>query len=96
MRPAASISRKTFAESRNVAKIAARQHDPVGRMPVALVHQFDHDGLLSFDAERIDGIQQINTELLTENTNQLQNLIEIRFNLKRKRAVFQCLRKFAI
>ena len=85
-----------FAEGRNVAEIAAGQHDPIRHVPVALVHHLDHDRFLAFDAERIDRIEQIDAEPLRKHAHQRENLIEVRLHLERLRAVLERLREFAV
>jgi hypothetical protein len=63
MKPGRAFA-QAFAECGDVAEIAAGEHDPVGHFPVALVHHFDDDGFLAFDAEGIDRVQQIDAEAL--------------------------------
>ena len=57
---------QSLAECRRIAEIAAGQNDPIRRSPIALVQHLDHDRLLSLDAERVDGVQQIDAEALGE------------------------------
>jgi hypothetical protein len=85
-----------LAEGRRVPQIAAGHHHPVRRPPVALIHHFQHDGLLSFDAERVDRIQQVNAQPVRQAPHQRQNLVEIGFHLQRPRAVFQRLCQLAV
>ena len=84
-----------LSERRRVAEIAARQHDPIRRIPIALVQHFEDDRLLPFDAKRIDGIEQVNAQPLGQHAHQRQNLIEVRLHLQRPRAIFQRLRQLA-
>ncbi len=52
--------------------------------------------LLAFDAERVDGVEQVDAEAVGEHAHQRENLIEVGFHLKRARAVFQRLRQLAV
>ena len=62
---------QSLAECGNITEIAARQHDPIGRYPVSLIHQLDDDRLLTFNSKWVNRIQQINAEVFGENSYEL-------------------------
>src|SRR6202451_4612858 len=45
-----------LADGATVPKIASRDKDVIGRLPVQLFHQFDCESLLAFEAKWVDGI----------------------------------------
>ena len=85
-----------LSECRRVAEIAAGQHNPIRRIPIALVQHFEDDRFLAFNAKRIDGIEQVNAEPVGQHAHQRQDLIEVGLHLKSARAVFQGLRQLAV
>ena len=50
-----------LAEGGGVAEVAAGNDEVVGGLPVELVHQLEHGGLLALDAEGIDGVEEIDS-----------------------------------
>jgi hypothetical protein len=71
-------------------------NDPVGWVPVALIHHLDDDGFLSFDAKWVDRIEKVDAKLIGEGADQGQDLIEVRLHLESLRAVFERLRQFSV
>ena len=51
--------RQPLRQRRDVAQVARRQDDPVGRLPAELLHDLDADGLLALDAQRVHRIGQV-------------------------------------
>ena len=82
MKPKSPQLTQRFSERRGVAKIAAGQHDPVRRIPVALIQHFENDGFLSLNAERIDRVEQVNAQALGQHAHQREDLIEVGFHLQ--------------
>ena len=85
-----------LAEGGGITQIAAGEDDPVGWIPVALIQHFDDDRLLAFDAEGVDGVQQVNAETFGEAAHQGEDLIEVRLHLEGARAVFESLGQLAV
>ena len=52
---------KGLAEGGGVAEVAAGNDEVVGGLPVELVEQLEHGGLLAFDAEGIDGVEEVDS-----------------------------------
>ena len=59
------------------------------------MQQLEDDGLLSFDAERIDRVEEIHTQLLTGLVDHAEALIEVAPHQKGSSAVRQRLRERA-
>ena len=51
-----------LAERARVAEVAGGDHDPVRRVPGQVLQQLPHDRLLPFDAEGVDGVQEVDAE----------------------------------
>jgi hypothetical protein len=85
-----------FAKGRCVAQVPAGQHNPVRHGPIALVEHLDDDGLLPFDAKRIDRIQQVNALAFGQDAHHRQDLVKVGFHLKCARTILQSLRQFSI
>ena len=52
-----------FPECGGIAEVSRRYHDPVGWLPAELLECFEDDRLLPLEAERVDGVQQVDTQL---------------------------------
>ena len=66
-----------LADRRHVPQIPAGNHQIVGNTPIALLQDFEHDGFLAFQPERVQRIHQIQPELLGQLAQHLESLVEI-------------------
>src|SRR5438034_11420113 len=67
--------------SRDVAAAAERQGDDVRRAP-ELLENLDHDGLLSFDAVRVERVDEHEPLALAELATEAQGVVEAAANLE--------------
>ncbi len=84
-----------LAEGGHVAEVAAGKDDPIGDLPIELIEQFDDDGFLAFDAEGVDGVEEVDAEAIGEGADEGEDLIEVGFDLEGACAVFEGLGEFA-
>ena len=80
-----------FAEGGAVAEVSPRHHHPVGHFPVALAQHLDDDGLLPFQPEGVDRIQQVDVGLLGDFLHQLHGFVEVSLQLQGQGSVVQAL-----
>src|SRR6478672_4016689 len=66
-----------LSERGGVPEVARGESDPVGRLPAELLEQLEHDGLLPLDAERVEGIDEVDPELLGRFARQLETVVEV-------------------
>jgi hypothetical protein len=64
-----------------------RHNNEVRHSPLQLLNDFKGDGLLAFDAERIQRVREINGIVLCDLLNQLHASVEVRVDRYRQRAV---------
>ena len=86
---------KGLAESARVTEVAAGDHDPIGRLPTQGFEDAEHDGLLAFEAERIDAVDEVNAKVFGDFFHAQHGIIEVACDLNGERAVFERLRKLA-
>ena len=84
-----------LAEGGDVAEVSAGEDDPVGDLPVELIEHLDDDGFLAFDAEGVDGVEEVDAEAIGEGADEGEDLIEVGFDLEGAGAVFEGLGEFA-
>ncbi len=53
-----------FAKRAAVAQVSAGNNDPIGNFPTQCFQDAEHDRLLAFQPERIDAVDQVDTQLL--------------------------------
>ncbi len=68
---------ETFSERGAIAHVSAGNDHVIRNAPVALLQEFEGDGLLPFDAKRIDGIGDVNRRLIGKLSNQAHAIVEI-------------------
>ena len=66
----------------------------VRNLPVALLHQFEGDGFLPFDAKRIDGVRDVDRRLVGEFSDQAHAVVEVSGDFANDCAVVHALREF--
>ena len=84
-----------LAERAGVAEVAGGDDDPVGRVPLEILQQFPDDGLLPFDAERVDGVDEVHLQPLRCLEHQAHGGVEIAADLEAKRAIGEGLGQFS-
>ena len=83
---------KRLAEGGRVAEVAAGNDQVVGHLPVELIEQLEHGGLLAFNAEGIDRVEEIDS-LAGLRQQRVQRIIEAAFDLDNLRAEVERLRQ---
>ena len=86
---------QALGDGRVVAEVAARKNDPVRYLPVEVLHDFETDRFLAFDAERIYRIYKINPFTVTDLLNQFHGIVEIALDLDGFGPVGEGLTEFA-
>src|SRR4051812_43360291 len=66
-----------LAERARVAEVAGRDDDPVGGVPLEVLQQLPDDRLLALEPERIDGVDEVNAELLRRLEDQAHRYVEV-------------------
>ena len=84
-----------LADGGTVAEISAGDDDVIGCLPVQLLHQFECESFLPFQAERIDGVQLADRRVLHQFLEKTQTSIEIGAQLAGESTVIESLGKFA-
>ena len=74
-----------FSIGRAVAQIAARHHNSIRDLPVQLIKELEHHGLLAFESKRIDGIHQIKVRFFGKFLNQAHCDVKISLDLQGER-----------
>src|SRR5258706_7997764 len=87
---------ETFAERRGVAEIATRYYDMIRNLPRALLQEFGSNGLLAFDAKRIDRIYQIDRFVFGKFPNNAHRIIEVAIDLQDDSPVVQTLGQLCV
>ncbi len=87
---------ESLAHGAAVAEVAAGDHEPVRHFPVELLERLERDCLLPFDTERVDGVQQVDSEFMADILHQAHGVVEIAGDLKRDSAVCQRLCKLPV
>ena len=72
-----------------VAEVAAGQDDPVGHLPVELLHDLDGDRLLAFDAQRVHRVGEVDQTFGGELLHDFHAAVEVRIEPEHQRAVRQ-------
>ena len=85
-----------LAEGADVAEIAAGDDDPVGDFPVEGLEDAVHDGLLAFEAEGVDAVDQVDAELAWRLAGRAAGVVEIAGDLDGEGAVVEGLGEFAV
>ena len=78
-----------------VTQVAARHHNTVGRLPVALLQQLEYHRLLALKAERIDRVEDIDAELGRNLHEQRLSIVKVTAQLQGEGAKVERLRQFA-
>jgi hypothetical protein len=78
---------ETGEQCRGVAEVAARNDDPVRHFPVELLHDLYGHGLLSFDAQRVHRVGEIDEAFHGEALNDRHAAVEVRVETEDERAV---------
>ena len=81
-----------LAETRHVAEVPARHHDPVRNFPAQRFEDAIHDRLLAFEAEGIDAVDEVDAESAADLLNAAEGVVEVAGNLHRQRPVLEGLR----
>ena len=84
-----------LAERARVAEVAGGDDDPVGGLPLQVLQQLPDDRLLSFDAEGIDRVDQIDAEAVASRADELHGRVEIAAHLQHESAVGEGLGELA-
>ena len=84
-----------LADRGTVAEVAAGHDDVVGRLPVELLQQFEGESFLSFEAERVDGVQLVDGGAPHEFLQQAEAAVEVGAQLAGEGAVVERLGEFA-
>ena len=71
------VLQQAFAERRHITQIPAGNDEHIRRFPIELLGHFDSDGLLTFDAQRVHRVCQIEGRVLGNLLYQLHAAIEI-------------------
>src|SRR5713226_10536739 len=87
---------KTFTERRAIAEVTTRYYDMIRNLPRALLQEFGSDGLLAFDAKRIDRIYQIDRFVFSKFPNNAHRIIEVAVDLQDYSPVIQSLRQLCM
>ena len=77
------------AERADVAEVAARDDDPVGHLPVELLHDLDAHGLLTFDAQRVHAVGQVHAFLVGQPLHDGHAVVEVAVECQHGGAVGQ-------
>lgn len=85
-----------FAEGARVSEVAAGYHDPVGRLPGESLQDPIHDGLLTFEPERVDRVHQIDAQPVRNLADPMHGVVEVADDLNRKSPVIKRLSELAI
>lgn len=85
-----------LAKRAAVAQIATGDDDPVGDFPPQRFEHAEHDRLLAFQAKRIDRINQVDPQFLSDLANPDHRVIEIAGDLDRQGAVVERLAEFSV
>jgi hypothetical protein len=75
------------AERADVAEVAARDDDPVGHLPVELLHDLDGDGLLPLDAQAVHRVREVDALFLGEPLDDRHAAVEVGVEREHERAV---------
>ena len=86
---------EAFAEGGGVGEVAAGNDDVLGNLPVHLLDHLEGGGLLAFEAVGVDGVQEIDGELLDELAENFDAAVEVGLELDGERAVVHRLRELA-
>ncbi len=84
-----------LAERGCVAEIATWQHDPVGRLPAALLEHLEDDRLLPLQAKGVDRVDQVDVVGRGQLAQQRQRDVEVAVDLDDLRAVGDGLRQLS-
>ncbi len=95
MRPSSRISRSALPNAEALPRLPPGSTTQSGTRQSRWSIISDHDGFLPLDAERVDGIQQVDAQALGQLADQRQDLVEIGLHLEGAGAVFERLRQFA-
>ena len=74
-------------ERRGVAEVAAREDDPVGRLPVELLDDLDRHRLLPLDPERVHRVREVDEASARELLHDGHAAVEVRLEREDARAV---------
>src|SRR5256885_13905050 len=74
---------KSLADRRSITKITCWQHQPIRRLPVKLLQDLKANGFLSFNTERIQGVEQVDTKFSAGLFDQLHSSVKIRSEERR-------------
>src|SRR5215467_11882037 len=80
---------KSIDNRRDVTKVPSGNNDKVRQLPSQLLGNFNTDGLLSFDAERVHGVGKINGTISSYFLDDLHAAVEIGIDRKGDRPVGQ-------
>src|ERR1700676_5571687 len=79
---------ESLAKRRAVPQVSARHYDMIGNWPGALLEQLEGVRLLSFHAERIDRVRDVDRGIVAQFLNQPHAVVEIPVELTDSSAVF--------
>ncbi len=85
-----------LAEGAGIAEVAAGGDNPVGRMPLQAFEHAVHNRLLAFEAEGVQRVEQVQTQVPAHLLDPPHTVIEVAFNLNRLRPIVQGLAEFAV
>ena len=68
---------QAFSDSGDVSQISAGQNQVIRDSPVPLFEDFEEDGLLAFETEGIEGIDEVETEFVRKFAKHPECLIEV-------------------
>src|SRR6266550_28582 len=84
-----------LAERARVAEVAGGDDDPVGRVPLEVLEQLPDDRLLALESKRINGVDEVDAELLRRLEDQAHRRVEVAADLQAECAVRERLREFS-
>ena len=84
-----------LAEGAGVAEVAAGDDDPVGQFPAELFEDAVHDGLLAFEPEGVERVDQVDVQFAADILDLLHAVVEVACDLEGAAAVVHGLAEFA-
>src|SRR5690349_23098491 len=91
--PACDELTKTLSKRGTVPEISAGHNQMIRRAPLELLHQFECNRLLTFNAKWIDRVDEIDRLILSKLANQVHARVEIAVDFQYLRAIIQRLRE---
>src|SRR5687768_3859380 len=86
---------ESFAEGAGVTEVAGRDDDPVRWLPAQILQELPDDRLLTFDAPRIDRVDEVDAEAVGGVADEAHGRVEVTADRECGRAVRQSLGELA-